>query len=424
MKHADFERLLLTSEGLEKLAEEARSIKRYAHEDARPASTVEPSQATCELKVAGREPPDDGTGSPVTFRPLLAGIGAFAPELADLDADQALKHLIDRCAKNPTAANQFLVEDAVNRLTSAGELKADAEKLVNRAIEVLSEKGATASASDNIWSRLYEHSDYRGRSFYVNHGPGAVYRRIRLADLGAANMNDKVSSLYVDAHASEYSGDVFLFEHDRFFGRYTKHSTTPGSPSVAHWVNYVGDFINDRTSSVLVVRRSPNEFAISLGSLGLSDRIQTYVASVPRISPRGAPVITWDMWPEGGDSHPNDPTRKFIHVKIPVRVDVPDWVDYDAEIWYWLYPYITGGHLRGYVAYYGAWVESGVKSGRILNAIMAALPPTVGTINTELASLLEITEAFGGFERVYLLPGTNDARGRTTDDVTIVLGRT
>ena len=150
MKHADFERLLLTSEGLEKLAEEARSIKRYAHEDARPASTVEPSQATCELKVAGREPPDDGTGSPVTFRPLLAGIGAFAPELADLDADQALKHLIDRCAKNPTAANQFLVEDAVNRLTSAGELKADAEKLVNRAIEVLSEKGATASASDNI----------------------------------------------------------------------------------------------------------------------------------------------------------------------------------------------------------------------------------------------------------------------------------
>ena len=244
------------------------------------------------------------------------------------------------------------------------------------------------------------------------------------ADLGAANMNDKVSSLYVDAHASEYSGDVYLFEHDRFFGRYTKHSTTPGSPSVAHWVNYVGDFINDRTSSVLVVRRWPNEFAISLGSLGLSDRIQTYVASVPRISPRGAPVITWDMWPEGGDSHPNDPTRKFIHIKIPVRVDVPDWFDYDAEIWYWLYPYITGGHLRGYVAYYGAWVESGVKSGRILDAIMAALPPTVGTINTELASLLEITEAFGGFERVYLLPGTNDARGRTTDDVTIVLGRT
>jgi hypothetical protein len=60
------------------------------------------------------------------------------------------------------------------------------------------------------------------------------------------------------------------------------------------------------------------------------------------------------MWPTGGDSHPNDPDKRFVQIKIPVVIDVPDWFDYDAEIWLWFYLYIGatplgGGNLRGRV---------------------------------------------------------------------------
>jgi hypothetical protein len=211
---------------------------------------------------------------------------------------------------------------------------------------------------------------------------------------------------------------MIIFADKNFKGRYSRFTGTPGHTI---YTNYIGGFMNDRTSSVLAVRRfnPEKEFVISLGSLGLRSQIAEYASAVPRISLRGNPVITWDMWPSFS------PSRRYVYLKIPVTVDVPNWWDYDAEIRYWIYLYVSSsGQLHAYVAYYGCWVESGIKSGSIADRIMDELPSTVGAVNSELSSALAlVAPLLGPLERQYFLPGTAATTGHTDDDVTLVLVR-
>lgn len=426
MKKLELERMLMDTEGLKKLTERANDIKQKEGElgrtEGRPASKL---QVVKPSDYDFRPTPDEIKANDFDYverKPLLANISHFLPDLEKEDPKKVLSILTEQCRKDPSDNNQFLVEDAINRLTSsAHQLDVEAERLISESIEMLSvekPEEKKEQRKDSIWSRLYQHSDYRGRSLFVNHGPGWVYRLFRVSSLNAENLNDRISSLYVDASATEVRGEVVLFEHDRFLGRYARFTTTPGAPTVRNYISYVGNFINDRTSSILVVRRFNNELTpIALGDLGLRDEIATFASSVPRISLRGDPIVTWDMWPSFD-------SRRFVYIRIPVRVDVPHWFDYDAEIRYWIYLYVSStGTLRGYVAWYGAWVEGGVKTGSILDRIMDALPDTLGDINSRLRDALEMASAFGPFERQYFLPGTAISTGHTNDDVSLVLVR-
>jgi hypothetical protein len=233
---------------------------------------------------------------------------------------------------------------------------------VNEAIEMLTTPKGTKEHKekklDSIWSRVYRHANYNGSSAFLHHGPGWVYRLFYAGFFHSVHLHDRISSLYVDASAGEVAGEVILFQHNRFLGRYAMFSTTPGDPTQRNWVSYVGNFINDRTSSILIVRRFNNEMTFPLVSSyslfsgeDLRDEIRNFVNSVSRVSPRGNPIITWDMWPDFD-------SRRFIYISVPIRVDVPHWFDYDAEVRYWVYPYVdSGGTLRAYIAWYGAWVE-------------------------------------------------------------------
>ncbi len=436
MKKTELERLLMDPEASKKLIDRGISIKQRHGESVGDASgrlsASEPLPHEVRPNIDEIKANDFDN---CEIRPLLAGIGRFVPEMAKEGPKRALAVVLDKCRKEPSEKNQLLLEDAINRLTCAGEPDAESEKLISEAIERLASpdrpKGAGEQVTDSIWSRLYRHSDYNGRSFFVNHGPGWVYRLVRSSALKSASMHDNISSLYVDASASEVAGWVIIFQHDRYHGRYARYTTTAGDPTVRNWVSYVGNYMNDRTSSILVVRRFNNEVGpIPLDQFGgIGDEIEDLVDSMSGISLRGGgPVVTWDMWPEGptsgSDPHPND-HRRFIYIRVPVRIDVPNWFDYDAEVRYWIYPYVDGGGtLRAYVAYYGAWVEGGVKHSQILNGVMSAIPGTLGTINARLNTVLgTVNSFFGPFVRQYFLPGTANATGHTNDDVSIVLVR-
>jgi hypothetical protein len=209
---------------------------------------------------------------------------------------------------------------------------------------------------------------------------------------------------------------MIIFQDKNFRGRYGRFVGTPGT---TEYTNYVGSFLNDRTSSILSVRRfnPEKEVVVSLGSLGLREKITEYADGIDRVSLRGNPILTWDMWPSFS------PSKRYIYLRIPVRIDVPNWFDYDAEIRYWIYLYVnSAGNLIAYVDYYGCWVESGVKSGSISDKIMEALPGTLGTINTELANSIGlVAPLLGPLERQYFLPGTAGSTGNTDDDITLVL---
>lgn len=121
------------------------------------------------------------------------------------------------------------------------------------------------------------------------------------------------------------------------------------------------------------------------------------------------------MWPSFS------PSQKCIYVRVPICIDVPHWFDYDAEIRLWIYLYIDhAGHARGYVAWYGAWVEGGVKSGAILDRLMNEIPNHTGAVNQRIVSALQTLDAFT-FQRLYYLPGEAHHTGHINDDVSIVL---
>ena len=155
---------------------------------------------------------------------------------------------------------------------------------------------------------------------------------------------------------------MILFQNDRFFGRFTGIRTN-SDPTQQVSVSYVGDFINDRTSSLLLVRRAAKEELRALGDPISKAVITDIIGGVKKIKRlTGDPIFTWDMWPTGGDDHPNDPDKRFVQIKIPVEIEVNNWFNYDAEIWLWFYLYLSAGYLAGYLAYYGAEVEGGLIS--------------------------------------------------------------
>jgi hypothetical protein len=216
---------------------------------------------------------------------------------------------------------------------------------------------------------------------------------------------------------------VVLFEDDRYSGRYARFDGTPGSPVS---VPYVGGFINDLASSALIVRRFPNELVVGAAEHISQDTIRDLIKSRTDVRPRGNAVLTWDLWPtgpeKGPDSHPIAPLQAFVYIKIPITALVPGWLDYDAEIRYWLYPYVdSSGVLQVELSAYGAWVEGGIITDKVLSSLMGGIPSTFSDVDAQLSSIQSTANMFGPFRFVYLLPGYFNARGTTDEDVTLVL---
>jgi len=448
MRQSEIEQRLLDPVGQAQLAEEARRLSAATGvggtqaEDAREVRRA--GTTPFSLKATAEEVRATDLEN-VHRRNWLADIGSILPEYRNETPVATLEAFVERYRQQPTDLNEYLVQDAIVRLTSVGELDAEAQEVVVAALETLTSVPLASQDADrpkdSIWSFLYRHADFRGRSVLAYLGPSSIYSSLRSRSLRNVDLHDRISSFRVDASAGEERGDCYLFEHDRFLGRFVGVRTDANDPTRSVDVTYVGDSINDRTSSVLLARRFSNERVRAIGDPISKALIANIVADVKKVEKlRGDPVFTWDMWPEGGDSHPNDPDKRFVQIKIPVEIDVNNWFNYDAEIWLWFYLYIgqpnppffgEGGELRGYLAHYGAWVESGIISGSVLDGIMDALPARFGEIEMLLNTLLGSVNADAPYTNVLLLPGdqsqfvgTRYLEGHVEDNVSVVLLKT
>jgi len=272
----------------------------------------------------------------------------------------------------------------------------------------------------SIWTRLYRHANYGGNSTFASLpqiSPPTTYLRISKTWLSNVSLHDRISSLRLGASNNEQGGRVILFQHDRYRGRYATFDANRNSTSQIP--NLQAPNFNDITSSALIVRRHTGELPpIPIGALGrpgIRERIRDQIDDIPRLRPRGEPIITWDMWPA------HAPSQKFIYVRIPVRVDVPNWFDYDAEIRLWLYLYVnSAGRARGYVAWYGCWVEGGVLSEKIKDRLMDEIPGALGDVQLMLNEAISNLDAFD-LVGLYYLPGRAHGTGNVEDDCSIVL---
>lgn len=268
-----------------------------------------------------------------------------------------------------------------------------------------------------LYTILYQHSNFRGNGkfdYLPSRNNTDTY--LKLDHTWFYDLNDQVSSLKFYATAREKKeGSLILFEHRDFKGRYQIFYCSPNQANEKPWI---GQRFNDIASSALIVRSFPNELPIPLNAtVGLDQKINSFIERNNDLYLRGKPVITWDLWPSFS------PQKKFVHLKIPVEVEVPNWFNYDAVIKLWIYFYIDAQHkLKGHIARYGVWVEGGFLSNSVKNEVMAGLRSSIGDLNELVVGALVDYQRLD-FERLYYLPGIsiNRSAGHVEDDVTMVL---
>jgi hypothetical protein len=272
----------------------------------------------------------------------------------------------------------------------------------------------------SIWTRLYQHSDFEGRSTFASlpaTSPPTTYLRISKSWLDNVDLHDRISSLRVGASDWENVGRVILFQHSHYRGRFASFGSVPGEVRETDSLSPTN--FHDITSSALIVRQAASELVpLALGSLGdpdLRTLIRDRVNAIDRLSMRGTPIVTWDMWP--GFS----PSRKYVYLRAPVNVEVDNWWDYEAELRFWIYLYVdAGGTVRGYVNWYGVWVEGGVISGKIADRLMEEIPERLGGIEADLQNALSALQDFT-FVGLYYLPGEGRSTGHVNDDISLVM---
>jgi hypothetical protein len=401
------------------------------------SATVEKGQPAPHIALPTRE---DIAKNNLQLKPLpsnLGGIDAFLPELRKKKPMEVLQILQDRYSAEPNPANSSLLQYAVNRITTAGPVDAQIRDAIAQAVEVLhgprnrgprsrgSHRGGEppgAGSTDDLFCWAYVDADYGGASMFLDLSPGWIYWAESY--VGDA-MNDQISSLICSCTSDEVAGNFCLFENADFIGRYQNYAVTV-PPGIDGWVeedvSYVGNDFNDITSSILLIRRFPDETSpVSIGGLVPQSDITNIVNAQSQVSSAGDATFTWDMWPTGG-SHPDDPEKRFLYVLVPVNIDTQTiFGTYSAQIRYWIYLYVdSNGKLQGYVDWYGCWVQGGWITGRVQNSLMQRIPGTIGQVNNLVSKALALANIGGPYRFCYFLPGKNVFTGSTWDDVTIV----
>jgi hypothetical protein len=419
MKKQDLEKLFMDCDRLRELCEQMHRCRPCGSGNSSGKPKARLARAPRDAQTPEPSPDD------IRYNRGFLGVPYKKVDLfrSGMSAEEQLREAVEQYRKEPSAKGAILIEIAINRIGVSGRPDREIGGLVEEAKKLLAEKlkrrGKGDFKGDNVTGTIYQHTDFNGASMFLNLSVGGLLTGF--LNLSWFNFNDKVSSAEHTASPDEIGGRLFLFQTDRFRDRYVKLDANGGdNPRLSSF----GSFMNDRTSSVLIYRKSPNEVVQSLGDLVSPSQITAAISSQEKLSPRGDPILTWDLFPDGKDGHPNETGKMYVYVRIPVEVEVDDWFNYDAEIRFWIYLYVTqDGRLNAWPEYYGAWVEGGILTDDILAELMGAegivtsLPQVIGLLGaaTTLANL------GAPYSSVYLLPGRNEDRGNTNDDVTVVL---
>lgn len=279
-------------------------------------------------------------------------------------------------------------------------------------------------------SSLHADPNRGGTAAFFGLGHSERYRRIPRSTLQARNLDRRISSARAFTSSSVDTLQVLFGSPVPFvtFRDYTGLYQQVGNPKGASSSDTVNlGFLDDRATSGLLIgtRRRP-EFRQSFRGAFLNEWRSTIDGELAgsQASRDGDPTMTWEMFPSGISHLDNDLT--YLRIRQDLHISVPWWPDYKAWIQYHLRLFITGGNLRGFVARWEYWVESGIKSGAIGDRLRPKVIAGMDTINGVLGDRLSDFDGFN-LRDVYYLPGNQtgsgapDQTGTTWDDVTIVV---
>lgn len=213
-----------------------------------------------------------------------------------------------------------------------------------------------------------------------------------------STLSDEISSLRATAYGGN-GGNVYGFTENHFLGNYASLNMRDGWTS---WWSYVGGALNDDIESAIIVNRNNSgETPIEVGTLVKQDFITKMDQAVAgtAVSRKGDPRIYSLFWPG------HDPSKIFISIEQDLNVAVDWWPDYDAQVRYDIYPYLSStGRISAYVAWVYVWVEGGIFSGRIYDRLQPKLVAGASALNDAIRAKLGLLADIR-FRDVYLLPG-------------------
>lgn len=274
----------------------------------------------------------------------------------------------------------------------------------------------------------YQHINRGGLARLFGVGNSARYNHINEDLLGQLSFDAILSSIQVNASSSAIA-NVILFSNyiggfaniGSFAGDFKQIGVAKnGGPAFANATDFG---FNDRTRSLMLINTSRGpEFRVSFRDQFLDTWNQTIDGQLgSQASRKGDPLMTWAAFPEGMSYL--SPSQIYLQITQSLNINIDWWPDYDASITYHLYLYLDGARkLQGYCQRWSAWVESGIKSGEIMNRLWPKVVAGVSTINQTLSTNFARLPAFKDF---YYLPGrqlgpvTGISSGNTWDDVTL-----
>lgn len=245
-----------------------------------------------------------------------------------------------------------------------------------------------------VFAEFYQHINFGTPVSTYNLTNEFRYYRIRFN----STLRNEVSSMRANAYAGT-NGNVYAFTGRNFLGDYASLNMRDGWTS---WWSYVGDRINDDLESAIIVNRNASgELMILPGEQigpAFVEQIDEALRGTP-VSRRGEPRIYSLFWPA------HDPGRIFVSIEQDLNVAIDWWPDYDAQVRYDVRLYLTPeGRLDGYVAWTYVWVEGGIFSDDIFDALQPPLVAGAAVLTQALRERLALLERLR-FQTLYLLPG-------------------
>ena len=264
--------------------------------------------------------------------------------------------------------------------------------------------------------QVFQDANFQGRS--LTGSLERPHRYFMIENVGDS-FNDLISSFRfrVDDPADVY--DVYLFEHESFQGKFIRRSAMMGSDVVEP---FVGRELNDKISSILIVRRAAQEFALNARDLVPQDFAMKFREFVPERSRRllrGEPFFSW--YPSGS----SEAMLFNIKHKGHYQDDVVGVLNTDFEISIRLFLSIdqTINAVIPIIVFAGAsWVEESLADQQVRSQIGSAFTD-VGFKRKITDEISRSLSGLSSFRSLYLLPGNsslNTRTGDTANDITLV----
>jgi hypothetical protein len=270
--------------------------------------------------------------------------------------------------------------------------------------------------------RLFEHSNIAGRQLMISNFRAPRYLLATASFMNEFDFNDITSSVRLSSGPEDPPQTCFLFENDRFNGKFKAYSFNETRNIISL------PYYNDLTSSVILVSHDPSSHLTLLNLrqlLGdrMNKQVDQEVKSIGGASRYENIKLTFIIDAQEIGQFGND----LLKIEIPLTIHTPVlFKNYRIKLDFLIDLFLNPGNaLQAKAVGWYYLIEPGVLSKSIENRIKSIASNASSLLESEINKVLHEFN-WKKWKDVYLLPGMTDRidkdyEGDVDDDCTAVL---